>query len=259
MAGTLRTVGFEIAEATIMEVGTGWRVDLPIALFLRGARRIITCDLNRYLTNSLVLQTVRYVAENNDAIRTIFSDIDEDILDERIERLRRVRTVDELFAATGIEYHAPCDCAHTGFAPGSIDLHYSYTVFEHIPAPELEAILLEAGRLLSDRGLAFHHIDLGDHFAQVDPSITPANFLRFPERAWQRYARTPWSYHNRLREDDYRALFASVPHEILDWKPYVDERSLQSLRNGFPLAPEYRDKDPELLSVAILDVISRRR
>jgi SAM-dependent methyltransferase len=257
MAGILRGVGFDVQDKTVMEVGTGWRVDMPIGFYLLGARRVITCDLNRYLVKRLTLDTVRYVAANADRIRGIFSHVEPALLDEKISKLRRVTTLEELFRTTGIEYHAPLDCAHTNFAAGSVDLHYSYTVFEHIPAQTLQQILREANRLLSDGGVALHHIDLGDHFAQVDPSITPANFLQFSEAAWRRYAKTSWSYHNRLREDEYRALFESVPQEILYWKAYIDERSRETLRNGFPLAPEFRDKPFDVLSVAIVDVISR--
>jgi SAM-dependent methyltransferase len=257
MTGMLRGVGFDVQDATVMEVGTGWRVDMPMGFYLCGARKIITCDLHRYLEKRLTLDTVRYVANNADKIRGIFSFVEPAQLDERIARLGRIGTIEELFRTTSIEYHAPCDCAHTHLADRSIDLHYSYTVFEHIPASTLLEILREANRLLSDRGVALHHIDLGDHFAQVDPSITPTNFLQFSETAWRRYAKTPWSYHNRLREDEYRSLFESVPQDILYWKAHIDERSLESLRQGFPLAPQFREKPVEVLSVALLDVISR--
>lgn len=242
-----------------MEVGTGWRVDMPIAFYLLGARRVVTCDLNRYLDAELALGTVRYVIEHEQEMQSIFPVVDRDVLRERIAQLRRVTTLDELFRIACIEYHAPTDCAHTNFADGTIDIHYSYTVFEHIPASVLEDILREASRLLSPRGLALHHIDLGDHFAQVDPSITPANFLQFSEKEWDSYAGTPWSYHNRLRADDYERVFKNAGHEVLYWKPYEDERSLDVLRNGLTLAPEYRERSLDLLSVAILDVISRPR
>jgi SAM-dependent methyltransferase len=232
---------------------------MPIALYLCGARRIITCDLNRYLDKRLSLDTVRYITNNAERVRALFPFVAPGLLDERIANLRSVTSIDELFRLTGIEYYAPYDCARTNFDDGSIDLHYSYTVFEHIAAPVLEAILREANRLLSDRGVALHHIDLGDHFAQVDSSITPANFLQFSDKDWQTYSETPWSYHNRLREDDYRVLYEKASHEILLWKPYIDQASLNSLKGGFPLAAEFRGKPPELLSVAILDVVSRPR
>ena len=62
MTGMLRGVGFDVQGATVMEVGTGWRVDVPIGFYRCGARKIITCDVNRYLVKRLTLDTVRYVA-----------------------------------------------------------------------------------------------------------------------------------------------------------------------------------------------------
>jgi len=257
MLSMLREVGFTVEGAVVMEVGTGWRLDMPIALYLCGAEKVITFDINRYLVSSLTLDSVRYIVNNAEKIRDIFNGIESSRFEQRIARLRRVRTIDDLFREAQIEYHAPCDCARTNLSDHSIDLHYSYTVLEHIAAPALVSILQEANRLLSPRGFAFHHIDLGDHFAQVDPAITTANFLQFSETAWRRYAGTPWSYHNRLREYEYRELFDRVPQEVVSWKPYVDSRSLETLKSGFSLAPQYRDQSPEVLSVSILDVISR--
>jgi hypothetical protein len=257
MTELLRGYGYEIEGASVMEVGTGWRLDLPIGLYLCGAQRIVTCDLNRYLMKSLALDTVCYVCENIQKIRSIFSPIDPVLLERRLAALRRVSSIEDLFTTAGIEYHAPCDCSHTGFQDRTVDVHYSYTVFEHIPGPILEGILREANRLLSDRGVAYHHIDLSDHFAQVDPSITQVNFLQFTDEDWQRYAGTSWSYHNRLRENQYRTLFEKVTQDIVHWKAHRDERSLEILTNGFPLAPQYRDSPAEVLSTAIVDVISR--
>jgi SAM-dependent methyltransferase len=257
MAQTLRGIGYGIEGAVVMEVGTGWRLDVPIGLYLCGARKIITCDLNRYLVNELALDTVRYIGENAEKIFNTFAFVDPARLENRLAELRRVSTIEDLFHTAGIEYYAPCDCAETCLNAHSIDIHYSYTVFEHIPGGTLEAILREANRLLSNGGVALHHIDLSDHFAQVDPSITPANFLRYSDSDWSRYSGTPWSYHNRLREDEYRALFERVPQEILYWQPTIDPRSLESLQNGFPLAPQYRGKPLELLSTSIVDVVSR--
>ena len=62
--------------------------------------------------------------------------------------------------STKIRYYSPCDAAATGLAPGSVDIHLSYTVFEHIRGPVLVQILNEASRVLSERGALIHHIDL---------------------------------------------------------------------------------------------------
>ena len=41
-----------------MDVGTGWALDMPIALFLSGAARIQTFDLHAYLRPKRVEQTL---------------------------------------------------------------------------------------------------------------------------------------------------------------------------------------------------------
>jgi len=257
MTRLLASKGFTMEGASVMEVGTGWRMDIPIGFFLCGAQRIVTCDLNRYLIKSLALRTVQFILDNPGEIRSIFSSVHPTLLEDRLAALKEISTVEDLFAIAGIEYCAPCDCAHTKFASHSFDIHFSYTVFEHIPGPTLEAILLEANRLLKPGGVILHHIDLSDHFEQVDRSITKVNFLRFTEADWSRYAGTPWSYHNRLRRDEYREIFEKSAQDIVYWNDVVDQRSLECLRNGFPLAAQYRGLPAEALSTVIVDVMSR--
>ncbi len=257
MARLLAGKGHTIEGASVMEVGTGWRVDIPIGFFLCGAQRIVTCDLNRYLIKSLALKTVQFILDNPGEIRSIFSSVHPALLENRLEALKEVSDIEDLFAIAGIEYHAPCDCATTPFRSDSFDIHFSYTVFEHIPGPTLQAILIEANRLLKDGGMILHHIDLSDHFEQVDGSITKVNFLRFSEADWQRYSGTPWSYHNRLRRDEYREIFEKSSQDIVYWDYLVDQRSLECLRNGFPLHDKYRGIPAEALSTVIVDVMSR--
>jgi hypothetical protein len=254
----LPATGSEVVGARVMEVGTGWRIDAPLAFFLCGASKVITCDLSRYLQPQLVMKTVEYICEHPDRMKQIFSPIaDGPTIERRIAMLDRASDVETLMQVTGIEYHAPCDCSRMNLPDHSVDLHYSYTVLEHIPPAVLVALLRESNRLISDQGLALHHIDLSDHFAQVDPNISMINFLRFSEPAWSRYSGTPWSYHNRLREFEYRDLYQTALQETIRWEAHIDERSLCTLRNGFPLEAKYQGIPPDSLSTVLLDVISR--
>lgn len=256
LATILHAYRFDIEGASVMEVGTGWRIDIPIAFYLCGARRIITCDLNRYLVPSLALKTVSYLLANQDEIETIFPFVEPSVLRSRVVALAGVSNIQQLLAKTSVQYLAPYDCSRTDLPNGSVDLQFSYTVFEHIPDQTLQAILREANRLLSSRGLALHHIDLSDHFEQVDRSITKINFLQFSESEWRRYSNTPWSYHNRLREDEFRDIFSKSAHSVMHWARSTDHRSVECLNRGFPLAPEFRSKPIDVLATVLLDVVS---
>jgi hypothetical protein len=155
-------------------------------------------------------------------------------------------------------YRAPSDAAATGLPNGSIDIHVSYTVFEHIPGPVLEAILRESSRLLSDNGFALHHIDLSDHFAQ-DGEITKINFLQYSPAEWESYAGNQFAYHNRLRPGEYRAIYEAAGHEVLEWIPHVDQDSITALTGGFPVHPGFGSHLPQELCTGVLQVISRPR
>jgi hypothetical protein len=41
------------------------------------------------------------------------------------------------------------------------------------------------------------------------------------------------------------------------FEEFTDERSLKELRNGFPLAGEFREIPPEVLAIGLVQVLSR--
>ena len=114
-----------------------------------------------------------------------------------------------------------------------------------------------ANRILASGGVALHHIDPSDHLSHGDPSILPINFLRFSDDEWHRIAGNQFAYHNRLRATEYARLYEDSQHEVLIWKPHVDEASLRAVENGFPLDPKFREYSPEVLSTLVLQVVSR--
>jgi len=260
MAASLRTLGLEIEGARAMEVGTGWRVDLPLGLYLCGAETVHTYDTHRYLRPSLVMRSLEFIRANRARIlKELSSNCPFRDIERRLDALCRVQDTASLMELTKIRYHSPSDAAATGLAPGSVDIHLSYTVLEHIPGLVLEQILNEASRVLSERGAAIHHIDLSDHFFQVDPNITAVNFLQYTDEEWDRYAGNQWAYHNRLRVHDYQEIYRQTSQEILKWTAEVDERALGAVRNGFSLARRFQGFAPEALCTVIVEAVSRPR
>jgi hypothetical protein len=258
LARDARELGVDLRGKRVLEVGTGWRVDMPIGLYLCGARSVVTYDLHRYLKPRLVMQAVADFARRRDAVLETFAGLtDPAELERRLDALAGATDVRALFRLTGIEYRAPADATRTGEPAGSVDVHVSFTVFQHIRYSTLLMLLHESSRVLSPRGLAWHHVDLSDQFAAGDPSISRANFLRFSDAEWARYSDNRFSYHNRLRAADYERLFREAGHEILRWVDEVDERSRAELASGFPLAERFRGLPVEMLATDTLRVVSR--
>jgi hypothetical protein len=164
----------------------------------------------------------------------------------RIIREKSARPL-ELLAEARIAYLAPADSAGTALRSTSLDIHYSISVFEHIPRDAIAAILREARRLLKPAGRCAHYIDPTDHFAYFDPSITGINFLQYTGEQWQRYGGNSLAYHNRLRDPDFAELFGEAGFRVLKHVFVVDSRAYEALQQGFAVAAEFRGLDAEQL------------
>lgn len=258
LTGRLNEAAVSVEDARVMEVGTGRRLDMPIGFYLAGAASTVTFDLHRYLKPALVMAAVNVIREHRAAVRGYFAPLtDHAGLDRRLDALCSAPAFPDLLKLASIEYRAPGNAAATDLPAGSVDIHTSYTVFEHIPSPILKAILNEATRVLAPNGVALHHIDPSDHFSHDDSTISAINFLQFPEAQWEKYAGNQFAYHNRLRANGFAELYRQCGHEILQWTPSVDGRCRKVLENGFPLDPEFGGISPELLCTTVLHVLSR--
>jgi hypothetical protein len=217
-----------------------------------GAEKTITIDLNPYLKNELIKESLQYITQNQATIQTLFGDF---MNHSRFDHLlkfsqRRSFSQADFLNFCQIEYIAPGDAACTGLAANSIDFHTSYTVFEHIPLNVLQQILLEGNRIIKQDGLFIHKIDYSDHFSHSDKSISAINFLQYSDQEWQRYADNRYMYMNRLRHDDFLELFASVGHQPLDVQPHIDRRSQTLLaQDGLPLHQQFQAKNEEVLAI----------
>ncbi len=248
-----------VEGSTIVEVGTGHRMNVPIALWLNGAERICTYDLNPYLGATLVLEDVEYMRAHEKKIFDVFGDVAERPVFQRRWRQLMEMTLDanNFASAFNVEYHGPGDAATTGLVSGSVDLHVSFTVLEHIPPAALANIMVEARRVLKEDGLFIHHIDFTDHFAHADDDITSINFLHFDEPTWLRLGGNRFMYMNRLRVDDMIRLVSAAGLEILCDDRVVDQRALAALQNGFEVDGEFRLKSDETNATASQWIVAR--
>jgi SAM-dependent methyltransferase len=260
LASWLREAGIPVEGRRVMEVGTGRWIDLPLGFFLCGARSVDTFDLHPYLKASLVEQSARLIGDAAAKVEELFLPVaNPEALGPRLRVVREARGAADLMEKAAIRYHAPADAAATGLPDGSIDVHTSYTVFEHIPAATLTDILLEARRLLAPGGVVLHHIDPSDHFSHDDPRIPAIHFLRFSDAEWERYGGNQFGYHNRLRVNDYRRIFESCGFEILRFRESVDRRSMELLASGFSVDDRFRGLPPEALCCSVFRVLARPR
>lgn len=240
--------GLDPVGRSFLELGTGHAPNVPIALWLMGAGRVVTVDLNRYLERELIAHTLAYLRAHREQVESSFGGL------LRPERLDALRTVDDVLS--NIRYLAPCDAGATGFAPGSIDVHCSFTVLEHIPRDGLRRLLSEGRRLLRPGGLFVHRIDYSDHFSHGDGRLSPINFLRFSERQWRLLGGNRFMYCNRLRHPDFVTLFREAGLDVVVQDALRDERVRRDLES-LPLHADFRSLPREVLEITGSWIVAR--
>lgn len=235
---------------TFFEVGTGRVPFAPIAYWLMGAEKIVSVDLNRYMRPTLVLEAVKAIAENRQAILDIF---EESVDSQRLELLLKhpsngPQDAWSLMALCNIEYLAPSDAAETYLTEASVDVHTSFTVLEHIPEATIIDIFSEGARIVKDDGLFIHRIDYSDHFSHSDKSISAINFLKYSDEEWRRLAGNRYMYMNRLRHDDFTELYSLLGHELLEVRPDLSPELSKILSSRtFALDDRFKAKEMDVL------------
>lgn len=249
MAAAWQRHGSSCDGIRTVEIGTGWVPILPFGWWLCGAARCDTFDLNPYLEPSIFKRVLAQIVDRRHEVARIYAAI------QPPERtLERLHNLPDSF---GIEYHAPADAASTPLPDASVDLHYSNSVFEHLPPDVVPHLLAEGARVLKPGGLTMHLIDPSDHFAHFDATISRVHFLQFDERTWQSIAGNRFAYHNRRREPEWRALLRADGIETVELSSIVDAPSRDALAS-MTLDPRFARYTADELAAERIFWIGRR-
>lgn len=197
--------------ARLFEFGAGWDLIGPLTLWSLGAGRQTVIDLRSNLHPELIANTIDSLPGHLAGASAV-AGVPTRSLPPGVPPPDLPAFLIERF---GIEYRAPCDARATGLPSGSFDVVSSTFVLEHVPPDDIEAILRESRRLLRPGGLVSCAIDMQDHYADFDPSVSVYNYLRFSERRW-RLINSSLHFQNRLRLSDYLSRFETAGLEIVD-------------------------------------------
>jgi SAM-dependent methyltransferase len=241
--------GTPAADAVFYEFGAGWELAIPLAYAALGVGRQLLVDIRPSARVELV----------NDNLAA-FERLRGELEDEAGRELRRlggpVRSLAELDERLGIAYLAPRDARDTGLAAESIDFVSSTDTCEHIPEDDLAQIFRECRRLLRPGGAFSCRIDLQDHYAYFDRSLSKYNFLRYSDGAW-RVVNSPLHFQNRLRSPDYLRLVREAGFEVVVERPSGPSEEGRAQLRALPLAARFRNGyTPEELGVTVLSFVA---
>ena len=200
-----------------LEIGTGWYPVVPAGMFLYGASSITTVDLTRLSNPQFALATLRKFSEyqKNGKLEKFLPDI----LQERLkivlaEAANPSKDFFDLLEKHNIVYMV-MDARKLYLPDASIDLVTSNNTFEHIYPYVLEGILEKLKLLCKKGGVMNHAIDLSDHLAHIDGTITLYNFLKFSDSAWK-WIDNSVQPMNRMRIYEYRDLYKKLSIPITE-------------------------------------------
>ena len=248
---SIESVGKKICDKVFVEIGTGRTITIPITLWLCGASRIITVDLNPYLKTELIREELDFIRSNQDAVLEMFGDrVTQKQFNERFNWLVRGKIdIKGFMKESQIDYFAPSDARELPVWDRTIDYHISNNVFEHVPLDVVSQILSEGRRKLKDDGLMVHRIDFSDHFSHSDPRIPTINFLKYSEKQWLRYSGNRYMYHNRARIDEFEETVEKAGLKIIDKKLEIDQEAVRLIKSGLKLDKRFAGKPEEVNSV----------
>lgn len=198
-------------EWSVLEIGTGWYPVIPICCFLAGAKEITSVDLSR-LTNKAKLKDTLIAfskEQQNGQLSSYF-----EILPDRWKVLEEVLSLfdqmdfEEISNRLNFKYLVT-DARGLSLKTNSIQFILSNNTFEHIYEDILKDILKEFKRVLAPNGLMSHFIDMSDHFAHLDKTITIYNFLKYSPQQWDSIDNTIQPQ-NRLRISQFREIYQAL-------------------------------------------------
>ena len=260
MVKMLARCGVPIAGQRMLEVGSGWYPLFPIALYAAGAARIVTVDLNRYLKPELTRQCVDVLREaKHTQVLAEGGGVSESDVEHRLSAVAKAlaqgASVEDATERV-VEYRAPSDASATGLPSASIDIVFSNSVLEHVPGPVIEAIFVEARRLLPAGGVMIHGVNCGDHYAYGDNAINQLHYLSYSSARWDKW-QNRFLYQNRLRAQDFTELATKTGFVVeLDTSKARPERLAQL--DAITVHPEFARYPREQLAITSIDFVARR-
>ena len=255
LASHMRELDRSMHDLDYVEVGTGWFPVLPICYSLVGARSVTTFDVRRHLDANLTFQALRSLESHIPAIAEAGSRPMAEVRAD-FAGLSKASSIDQLLERARIRYIAPGDASATGLASASVDVVFSNSVLEHVPAEVIERIMQESARILRPNGLAIHSVNCGDHYAYFDRSITMINYLTYSENAWRRW-NTRLLYQNRMRPGDFLCSAERSGLEVVLERSKPRPELLAAL-SSLKIAPEFEQYPREQLASTSVDFAARR-
>lgn len=221
---TAHTVhGNKKSSFTSLEIGTGWFPIVPIGLYICGAEKIYSADIKSVLNKARLLETINKFVEYHQkgTLVNFLPAYQSEKINTISALLSSNKSLNELLAQLNIELLIGDITKVEIQKLSKIDLINSNNTFEHIPPQVIKNIFEYFHQIIIEDGVMSHFIDMSDHFAHLDKSISAYNFLQFSETQWKLIDNSIQPQ-NRLRICDYTTLLKNAQFEVVFEEPIIE-------------------------------------
>jgi len=221
------------------ELGTGWYPIVPIGLWLCGASEVHTFDVADLIDSSRIITVARLFREIAESgilpgLLPLASRDRIAILEENCLADLGAWGPDDLLRSFHVVRHFG-RIQDLTLGPCSVDLFVSNETLEHVPEDAITACFRRFRKFASPQAKMSHFINLQDHYANYDKTISPYNFLRYSKSMWRLYNNS-LHYQNRLRLSEYFALHKNAGWKIVRVEPEsgdIDEVRREPIHEEF--------------------------
>jgi Methyltransferase domain len=207
----------------VLELGTGWYPIVPVEMVNAGVERVTTVDVNPLCDVARARAALERFGRQGDPTASDAAAL-----------------LDPLGVRVLVR-----DVRDSELEPGSVDLFVSNNTLEHIPPGTLREIMAVFRRLAAPEAVMDHFIDMSDHYAHFDHSISEFNYLRYSDRRWRPF-NNRLQYQSRLRIPDYRRIVEDAGFRVVAEDA---ERGPAEALEQITLAPRFRGYPREELAV----------
>jgi hypothetical protein len=244
------------APTSSLEIGTGWYPIVPLAFFLSGTDKIYSVDISM-LTNKERLKTTfdRFMeCLKADRLKDFITALpDRMAVFQEIYKNFESLSFEEILKKINLTYLIE-DARKLSLPDNSVELVNSNNTFEHIYPNILKPIIKDFIRVLNkENGIMSHFIDMSDHFAHFDKTITIYNFLQFSDSRWA-WIDNSIQPQNRLRYQDYLTMYQELSLPVTEFS--FREGNLQELET-VKLDKKYSSFKAEELAISHCHLISK--
>jgi len=248
--------GITHPQMQIIELGSGWYPVVPIMMYLSKSGQVTSVDIQSWMTKETQLTTIRKFIEwrEKGKLQKYITNIDEERWNTLVEIDQNPgnHNLETINKSIGLKLLLQ-DARSLKLKDQSIDFICSNNTFEHIYPNVLNGILLEFKRVIKPGGVMSHFIDMSDHFAHFDKSITIYNFLKYSEKKWK-LIDNDIQPQNRLRFKDYLTMYEKIALPITETE--IRKGNLEDLRKQ-KIHQEYSNYSEAELAISHCYIISK--